>query len=277
MQDDHYGCPLLSRSVEPCLHHLAYTSVVKLAPGPEAHDENAGGQTLQGCKAQFDAFHYCHDTVGFSPQYRRVERIGADTGTRSDKDAYQGVMEGARFAVLDVETTSGDPREGQVMEVAGFAMDDMTERLRWSSLVRPLGSVPPFIRRLTGLTDAMLKDAPRFHEVVKTLETITQDRVVVAHNVRFDMTALEHEFARTGLVFDRYTLCTERLSRRLIPALSHYNLGSICRHLGIPFHTAHRALSDAEATAKLLAYLLTEHGHDVVMEQVNTWPQPVND
>ena len=184
-------------------------------------------------------------------------------------------MEGARFAVLDVETTSGDPRVGQVMEVAVIAMDGSTERLRWSSLVRPRGSVPPFIRRLTGISDGLLRDAPRFHEVVKTLETVTQDRIVVAHNVRFDMTALEHEFARTGLVFDRHTLCTERLSRRLMPSLSHYNLGSICRHLGIRFLSAHRALSDAEATSKLLAHLLAEHGNEVLMEHVGTWPRSV--
>jgi DNA polymerase III subunit epsilon len=185
-------------------------------------------------------------------------------------------MQRVRFAVLDVETTSGDPRVGEVMEVAIIAVDGTDERLRWSSLVRPRTSVPPFIRRLTGITDGLLIDAPRFHEVVRTLETLTQDRIVVAHNVRFDMTALEHEFARTGLVFDRPTLCTERLARRLVPNLTHYNLGSLCRHFGIPFPAAHRALSDAEATASLLEQLVQRFGLAVVMEGVTSWPKALS-
>ncbi len=185
-------------------------------------------------------------------------------------------MQRVRFAVLDVETTSGDPRVGEVMEVAIIAVDGTDERLRWSSLVRPWTSVPPFIRRLTGITDGLLIDAPRFHEVVRTLETLTQDRIVVAHNVRFDMTALEHEFARTGLVFDRPTLCTERLARRLVPNLTHYNLGSLCRHFGIPFPAAHRAMSDAEATASLLEQLVQRFGLAVVMEGVTSWPKALS-
>lgn len=185
-------------------------------------------------------------------------------------------MERVRFAVLDVETTSGDPRVGEVMEVAVIAVDGSEKRLSWSSLVRPRTSVPPFIRRLTGISDGLLAEAPRFHEVVRTLETLTQDRIVVAHNVRFDMTALEHEFARTGLVFDRHTLCTERLARRLVPSLTHYNLVSLCRHLGIPFTRAHRAMSDAEATFLLLNLLIQRFGEEAVLDHGTSWPKALS-
>jgi DNA polymerase-3 subunit epsilon len=182
-------------------------------------------------------------------------------------------MERMRFAVLDVETTSGNPKEGRVMEVAVVALDGMQERMRWDSLVDPRTTIPNFIRRLTGIDNSMLHEAPSFTEVVRTLGTLTQDRIVVAHNVRFDMTALEHEFARTGLVFDRPTLCTERLTRRLVPHLPHYNLGSLCRYFGIPFAAAHRALSDAEATAALLARLIQDHGEERILEGVVSWPK----
>ena len=87
------------------------------------------------------------------------------------------------------------------------------------------------------------------------------------------MTALEHEFARTGLVFDRPTLCTERLARQLVPHLSHYNLGSLCRYFGIEFKAAHRALNDAEATATLFTRLLNEFGEERVLSLVATWPK----
>lgn len=173
-----------------------------------------------------------------------------------------------RFAVLDVETTAGDPTKGRIMEVAVIALDGTSERLRWDSLVDPKIPVPPFMSRLTGLRTNDLAGAPRFVEVVRTLETLTQDRILVAHNVRFDMTALDHEFARTGLVFDRPTLCTERLTRRLLPQLPRYNLGAICRHLGIPFDAAHRALPDAEAAAALLIHLAQRFGMEAVIQSV---------
>jgi DNA polymerase-3 subunit epsilon len=191
--------------------------------------------------------------------------------TPPEPPAYEGAMKGMRFAVLDVETTEGDPSQGRVMEVAVLAVNGTEERLRWESLVHPRQRVPWFTRKLTGLEDGMLRDAPRFHEVVRTIETLTQDRIVVAHNVRFDMTALAHEFARTGLVFERATLCTERLGRRLVPQLEHYNLGSLCRYFGIPFPIAHRAMADAAATAALLASYLDAFGADAVIQGV----QPV--
>ena len=159
------------------------------------------------------------------------------------------------------------------MEVAVLALDGTQERLRWNSLIQPRTRIPGFIQRLTGIGPEMLTEAPRFIDVVRTLETLTQDRIVVAHNVRFDMTALEHEFARTGLVFDRPTLCTERLARQLVPHLPHYNLGSLCRYFGIGFHAAHRALNDAEATAGLLSLLLTDFGEERIMATVTSWPK----
>jgi DNA polymerase-3 subunit epsilon len=184
---------------------------------------------------------------------------------------YEAAMERMRFAVLDVETTHGDPTEGRVMEVAVLVFDGGDERLRWDSLVKPRKPISPFVQRLTGIRQDMLSDAPTFFEVVRTLGTLTEDRIVVAHNVRFDMTAMEHEFARTGLVFDRPTLCTERIARQLVPGLDHYNLGSLCRHFGIPYAAAHRAMNDAEATARLLFALVDAFGHERVLQGVTGW------
>ena len=182
--------------------------------------------------------------------------------------AYDGAMERMKFAVLDVETTEGDPTRGRVMDIAVVAIDGTVERLRWDSLIDPRCRVPKFMQKLTGIDNDMVNGAPYFSGTVRTLETLTQDRIVVAHNVRFDMTALAHEFARTGMVFERATLCTERLSRRLMPQLEHYNLGSICRHLGIPLHGAHRASADAVATAELLRRCILEFGEDQVLSSV---------
>ncbi len=182
--------------------------------------------------------------------------------------AYEGPMERMRFAVLDVETTEGDPTRGRIMDIAVIALNGTEERLRWDSLVHPRCKVPPFMRRFTGIDDHMLAEAPYFSGAVRTLETLTQDRIIVAHNVRFDMTALAHEFARTGMVFERSTLCTERLTRRLLPQLGYYNLASLCRYFGIPLVNAHLSLADAEATAVLLKRCIDRFGTDEVMASV---------
>lgn len=184
-------------------------------------------------------------------------------------------MEMPKFAILDVETTSGDPTVGRVMEVAVLAFDARTERIRWETLVDPRTSIPPFIKRLTGISSEMIGTAPTFPMVVRTLETLTQDRIVVAHNVRYDMTTLEHEFARTGLVFDRRTLCTERVSKRFMPHLAHHNLGSLCRHFGVTMSGKHRAAADAEATAALLFKLMDAFGVEQVLECSTNWSQAI--
>ncbi len=191
----------------------------------------------------------------------------ADCITSGARSAYEALMK-ERYAVIDVETTSGDPCEGRVIEVAVLAFDGRIERLRWDSFVDPRIEVPPFIRKLTGIDDRMLSDAPIFLEVARSFATITEDRILVAHNVRYDLTALEHEFARIGLVFERRTLCTEKLSRKFLPQLQHYNLGSLCRYFGIPFTAKHRAASDAEGTAMLLQRLIGNFGEESVVEHI---------
>jgi DNA polymerase-3 subunit epsilon len=182
-------------------------------------------------------------------------------------------MNDQAFAVVDVETTHGDPMQGHIIELAVLVHDGERELDAWSSLVRPRAPLPPFIARLTGIREPMLREAPLFSGVARSLMDLTRDRLMVAHNIRYDMTALEHEFARTGLVFHRNTLCTERLSRQLVPNLTHYNLGSLCRYFGIPFEGRHRALNDARATLQLFLRLRAEFGEDRLRTAASWWPR----
>ncbi|MCC7502882.1 MAG: 3'-5' exonuclease, partial [Flavobacteriales bacterium] len=131
---------------------------------------------------------------------------------------------------------------------------------------------PRFITQLTGISEHMLREAPIFPEVARSLMELTRDRLMVAHNIRYDMTALEHEFARTGLVLERNTLCTEKLSRALVPNLSHYNLGRLCRYFGIPFEGRHRALNDARAALQLFLRLRNEFGDERLRNMSAIWP-----
>ena len=182
-------------------------------------------------------------------------------------------MPAPEFVVVDVETTHGDPMKGSIIEVAVIVHDGLRELDRWNTLVHTRTAIPHFIQRLTGITPRMIESAPSFAMVAQSLRTSTQGRIMVAHNVRYDMTSLQHELARTGLSYQPDTLCTERLSRQLLPSLTHYNLGSLCRHLGITRGHEHRAAHDAQATLALLLRLIEDHGHERVLSATVPWSE----
>jgi DNA polymerase-3 subunit epsilon len=177
-----------------------------------------------------------------------------------------------RIAVVDVESTHGDPERGRLMELAVVLPVGGGKAVTWSSLVHPPVAVPPFVQRLTGIKPGTLAGAPPFHEVARAFLDLTADRLLVAHNVRFDLTLLGHELARTGLVFQRATLCTERLSRALFPDRPHHNLASMCRYFGIRPTPTHRAAADAEATYLLLHRLVRAFGRERVERAIVPLP-----
>ena len=90
----------------------------------------------------------------------------------------------------------------------------------------------------------MLRNAPKFFELAKRIVKFTEDCVLVAHNAGFDYRVLRTEFSRLGFEFNRNTICTVELSRKLIPDQDSYSLGKLCRALGIPMSNRHRASGD---------------------------------
>ena len=102
----------------------------------------------------------------------------------------------------------------------------------------------------------MLRNAPKFYEVAKRVVEITEGCILVAHNAKFDYRVLKMEFKRLGFEFEKQTLCTVELAKKLIPGHQSYSLGKITRSLGIPVSDRHRASGDAIATVKLFSMLL---------------------
>ena len=160
------------------------------------------------------------------------------------------------YAVVDIETTGGNPTQGKIIEIAIVIHDGEKIIETYNTLINPQRSIPPFISGLTGITESMVANAPLFEEVAVKVHRITEGKVFVAHNVNFDFSFLKREFEELGIDFDRKKLCTIRLARKLVPERKKYNLGSICEHFGINIKDRHRALGDAEATAHLLQCLL---------------------
>ncbi|GAA4297564.1 exonuclease domain-containing protein [Nibribacter koreensis] len=160
------------------------------------------------------------------------------------------------YAIIDIETTGSQPSDDRITEIAVFIHDGNQVVDQYSTLINPGRPIPFFISQLTGITDEMVRDAPKFHEVAKDIVQITEGKVFVAHNVRFDYSFLKKEFSDLGFNYQRKTLCTVRLSRKLMPGLPSYSLGKLCKSIDIPLQMRHRAIGDAEATAVLFDRLL---------------------
>jgi DNA polymerase-3 subunit epsilon len=162
------------------------------------------------------------------------------------------------YAILDIETTGGQFNEEGITEIAIYKFDGHEIVDQFISLINPEKPIQPFVVKLTGINNAMLRSAPKFYEVAKRIIEITQDCIVVAHNSSFDYRILRTEFTRLGYDYIRPTLCTVELSQKLIPGQPSYSLGKLVRSLGIPVTDRHRASGDAMATVKLFKMILAK-------------------
>ena len=162
------------------------------------------------------------------------------------------------YAILDIETTGGKYNEEGITEIAVYKFDGHKVIDQFISLINPEQPIQPFVVGLTGINNDMLRNAPKFYEVAKRIVEITNNCILVAHNAQFDHRILRLEFKKLGFDFERKTLCTVELSKKLIPGQLSYSLGKLVRALGIPLSDRHRASGDAQATVKLFKMLLSK-------------------
>lgn len=160
------------------------------------------------------------------------------------------------YAVVDIETTGGIPTKDRITEIAIALYDGECIIDRFQTLINPERSIPWEITRITGITDDMVADAPKFYEVAKKVVQMTENAIFVAHNVRFDYGFLKEEFSSLGYTFTRKQLCTVVLSRKAFPGLRSYALGNLIQHFGISVQNRHRAMDDVLATVDILSRIL---------------------
>ena len=173
------------------------------------------------------------------------------------------------YAILDIETTGGQFNEEGITEIAIYKFDGHEIVDQFISLVNPEIPIQPFVVKLTGINNAMLRSAPKFFEVAKRIIEMTNDCVLVAHNASFDYRILRTEFRRLGYEFNVKTLCTVELSKKLLPEQTSHSLGKLVRALGIPMADRHRASGDAMATVKLFKILLDKDlNKEIVKEHI---------
>jgi DNA polymerase-3 subunit epsilon len=153
---------------------------------------------------------------------------------------------------VDVETTGGRGEHHRVTEIGAVKVRNGAIVGRFSTLLNPQRSIPPGITRLTGITPAMVEDAPYFSDIADEFEEFLQGAIFVAHNVEFDYGFISGEFARLGRSFQNPRLCTCATMRKLYPGQRSYSLAALAESWDIPLRNHHRALCDAEAAAQLL-------------------------
>ncbi len=166
------------------------------------------------------------------------------------------------FCVLDLETTGGSPKDCEITEMGAVKFRSGDEIGSFQTLVDPGAPIPPMITILTGITHAMLVDAPRIETALPNFLEFIGDAVIVGHNVRFDMSFLNAAARRLGypeLKNDRVD--TAALARRLVRSeVRNLKLRSLAAHFRSPVVPNHRALEDAKATAHVLHALLERIG-----------------
>jgi ATP-dependent DNA helicase DinG len=151
------------------------------------------------------------------------------------------------IVALDIETTGLNPEKDAVIEVGLIRYHGDREEARWSSFVNPGCRIPPVITQLTGITDAMVADAPGIKDLLPAIREFVGDSTLLGHNVAFDLAF----FRKQRMWADQDSVDTYELASALLPRAPRYNLGALCAHLGIPASPSHRALDDAFAAFAL--------------------------
>lgn len=171
-----------------------------------------------------------------------------------------------QYAIVDIETTGGFPAQHGMTEIAIVLHNGTAVEGVYETLINPHQPIPPFIANMTGISDAMVSQAPSFEAVAPYIFNLLQDRIFVAHNVNFDYSFVKYHLQQAGFQLQSPKLCTIRLSRKVFPGFRKYGLGSLCRELNIPISNRHRAGGDARATAHILDLVLQNNGLRLIQE-----------
>nr|WP_295678183.1 3'-5' exonuclease [uncultured Lachnoclostridium sp.] len=162
------------------------------------------------------------------------------------------------FLAIDIETTGLSPEKDRIIEVAAIRYVDDKPREQFEQLINPGCPLPERITELTGITDAMLKNARTEREVIEEFLSFAGEDVLLGHNVSFDYSFIKTAAERLKIGFERQGIDTLYLSRTLKSDLERKNLEAMCEHYQIVRECSHRALEDAIAAATLYQKLYEE-------------------
>ncbi len=164
----------------------------------------------------------------------------------------------AVYVVTDIETTGLSPESDEIIEIGAVKLHNGKIIDRFSALIKPERPIPANITRLTGITNDMLKSAPPLELVISDFMRFLSDGIFVAHNAVFDSGFIRRDCQKINLQFKNRILDTLALSQIILSTLKNHRLDTIAKHLNIGMGSHHRAVDDANTTAEILKYLMSQ-------------------
>jgi DNA polymerase III subunit epsilon len=205
-----------------------------------------------------------HPVVDDRVAGRRADGWGAPAAVQQSFDDLGLALSEVTFVVVDLETTGGSPSDCHITEIGAVKVRGGTVLGEFQTLVHPDTPIPAFITLLTGISNAMVSDAPRIESALPAFLEFAAGSVLVAHNAGFDISFLKAATARTGRPWPGFTvLDTVRLARQLVhkDEAPNHKLASLARLFGAETTPDHRALHDARATVDVLHGLIGRVGN----------------
>lgn len=170
------------------------------------------------------------------------------------------------FFIVDCETTGGRPTRDRMTELAWIEIREGKIVGHFNQLFDPDIPIPPWIQKLTGISNRLVETAPHFSQCAESLYEQLNQRVIMAHNARFDYGFLKNEFKRCGFTFTAKTYCSVKLSRKLYPEQKRHGLDKIINRIGIQLQARHRAMSDVLAVLAFLKNCTEDHQSEYLSE-----------
>ncbi len=213
--------------------------------------------TDHGVVQSFPEAHHCFDAWGgcvppdadFKVIYGMEAYLVDDTKGMVQNGRKQSLS--GRFVVFDLETTGFSPIANRIIEIGAVLVEDGAITDRFSTFVNPKTPIPYKIEQLTGINDQMVMDAPTIDQILPEFMEFCKGAVLVAHNAPFDVGFVERNCQQLGLPFDLTSVDTVGMARFLLPALNRFKLDTVAKALQIPLYNHHRAVDDADCTAKI--------------------------
>jgi DNA polymerase-3 subunit alpha (Gram-positive type) len=163
------------------------------------------------------------------------------------------LLSGLSFCVFDLETTGSNQKTDKIIEIGLVKIENLKIVKTKDFLINPEIKIPEFIQNLTGIFQENVKNSPVIEEVIDEILEFMGDSILVAHNISFDIPFFYSVLKRLKKPhLKNKTLCTNLMTKFLMPTLVNSNLNYMCSIFHIPHKKAHKAIDDANASAKLL-------------------------
>lgn len=173
------------------------------------------------------------------------------------------------FICFDIETTGLSANRDKITEIGAVKVENGQITDTFSTFANPGMPIPAKITELTGITDAMVKDAPSQSEAVSAFLEFAGDNVLVAHNAPFDTSFIRKACENMNREYNYTSIDTVAISRAILTDIKNCKLDTVAKYLRLGDFNHHRATDDAEMLARIFINLCTRLKDDYNITKTN--------